>query len=265
MNQIILPFLSKELILVGLEVATAREAIRLLADSLHSKGYVKDTFVEAVLKREELYPTGIPTEIPVAIPHTDVEHCLQPGISVGILKSAVQFYTMSAPDQPIAVRLIFVLSVVNPSVQVGLLTRLVDFCQQSAQLQKLIQSKTAQEVLHILQDGLGIDREDILKTQDEFTLDAVEHFEIVIRHPSGLHARPAAMFVQTAKRFPCEIFVSNLENSKPAANAKSIISVLSLGVSCGHRIRVQAKGERAAEALHALRTLIENNFGEGID
>ncbi len=265
MNQAIFPFLSKELIFVGLEASTSKEAIRLLAESLHSMGYVKDSFVEAVIRREELYPTGIPTEIPVAIPHTDIEHCLQPGIAVGILRSPVEFYTISAPDQPIPVRVIFLLSVVNPSIQVGLLTRLIEFCQQSAQLQKLIESRTAEEVLQILQNGLGVDREDIPKTQDQFTSDAIEQFEIVVKHPLGLHARPAAMFVQTANSFPCEIIISNLESSKLSANAKSIISVLSLGVSCGHRIRVQAKGERATEALHALRTLIENNFFEGTE
>jgi phosphotransferase system HPr (HPr) family protein len=220
--------------------------------------------VEAVLKREELYPTGMPTEIPVGMPHTDVEHCLQPGISVGILKNPVEFHTMGEPARIVSVRLIFLLSVVNPATQVKVLTRLVDFFQQSAQLQKLIQCSTAEEVLEILRNGLGVDGEDglVVEAEDQVASDAVEYFEIVVGHPSGLHARPAARFVQTAKDFPCEIIISNLESSKPAANAKSIISVLSLEVSRGHRIRVQAKGERAAEALHALRTLIENNFGE---
>ena len=54
-------FLDKELILVGLDVATAEEAIRLLADKMISHGYVKSSFTEAVLKREAAFPTGLPT------------------------------------------------------------------------------------------------------------------------------------------------------------------------------------------------------------
>ncbi|MFN3309659.1 MAG: HPr family phosphocarrier protein, partial [Anaerolineales bacterium] len=43
---------------------------------------------------------------------------------------------------------------------------------------------------------------------------------LVVRHPSGLHARPAAKFVQLAARFPCQITVQKVNSSKPAVNAK---------------------------------------------
>ena len=88
-------------------------------------------------------------------------------------------------------------------------------------------------------------------------------FEGVIRHPAGLHARPAAKFVQTAAKFPgCSIKITNLEKQKPYVDAKSIISVLTLEIGQGNRIRVTADGEKAAEALQALQALIETNFGE---
>ena len=62
--------------------------------------------------------------------------------------------------------------------------------------------------------------------------------EIFIHNSVGLHARPAAKFVQTATRFPCEIKVRNSTKESTFVNAKSILSVLSLGVDQGHTITI---------------------------
>lgn len=86
--------------------------------------------------------------------------------------------------------------------------------------------------------------------------------ELTVMHPVGLHARPAAAFVRMASSFPCEIKIRNLTAESPLVNAKSILSVLTLGVNQGHRVLVEANGEKAAEALEALRALIKSNFGE---
>ncbi|HLB73678.1 MAG TPA: HPr family phosphocarrier protein [Sedimentisphaerales bacterium] len=258
-------FLDKELILVGLDVATAEEAIRLLADKMISHGYVKSSFTKAVLKREAAFPTGLPTETPVGLPHTDIEHCLKPGISLGILAQPVEFRMMGDPTQNVNVRLVFLLSVIVPQEQVKVLRRLIDFCQQSALLQSLIDSQTPAEALNILKANLNLEEVSApSEAQPQAAPETVNGFDIVVTHPVGLHARPAARFVQLASSFPCKITISNLTNPKQPVNAKGIISVLSLGVSQGHRIRVQADGERSAEALQALRALVESNFGEDV-
>jgi phosphotransferase system HPr (HPr) family protein len=82
---------------------------------------------------------------------------------------------------------------------------------------------------------------------------------LVVRHEVGLHARPASLFVRTAAQFPCTITVTKDEKT---VNAKSIISILSLGVGQNNEITLQAEGERAEEALLTLTRLIESNFGE---
>ena len=86
--------------------------------------------------------------------------------------------------------------------------------------------------------------------------------ELTVMHPVGLHARPAAEFVKLAATFPCEIKVCNLTAAGKFVNAKSILSVLTLGVLRGNRVRIETAGERAEEALKALAYLVENNFGE---
>ncbi len=85
---------------------------------------------------------------------------------------------------------------------------------------------------------------------------------IPINHPAGLHARPAALFVKLASTFPCSITVRNVTGNKVAANAKSVLSVLTQGVNQGHTVEINAEGDSADQALKSLKELIEGNFGE---
>jgi phosphotransferase system HPr (HPr) family protein len=85
---------------------------------------------------------------------------------------------------------------------------------------------------------------------------------IKVNHKVGLHARPAAMFVQTAAKFSSKIKVKNQTTNGNFVDAKSIIMVLTLGVMKDHEVVIQTEGADADAALGALRALIENNFGE---
>jgi len=85
---------------------------------------------------------------------------------------------------------------------------------------------------------------------------------LTIHHPAGLHARPAALFVQTAARFKATVRVTNLTRGTKPVDAKSILSVLTLGVSQGHQIRVTADGADADTAIQTITGLVESNFGE---
>jgi phosphocarrier protein HPr len=82
---------------------------------------------------------------------------------------------------------------------------------------------------------------------------------LTIRAKVGLHARPAALFVQTAKQYQSDIRV---RNDTREANAKSILSVLGLGAGQDSVITLRAEGEDADLALQALQDLVEGNFGE---
>jgi len=84
--------------------------------------------------------------------------------------------------------------------------------------------------------------------------------EVQVNHPSGLHARPAARFVEEAKRFAADIRLCVGERS---VDAKSILGVLSLGVRHGTLVRLTASGPDAAAALEALARLVETGLGEG--
>ena len=83
--------------------------------------------------------------------------------------------------------------------------------------------------------------------------------QLQIKNDVGLHARPAALFVQTASAFKSTI---NVRHGERTANAKSILNILTLGAGQGAVVTVTAEGEDAAEALMALEQLVAGNFGE---
>jgi phosphocarrier protein HPr len=82
---------------------------------------------------------------------------------------------------------------------------------------------------------------------------------LTVHNKVGLHARPAALFVQTAKPFKSDIKIAHGERE---ANAKSILGVLTLGVERGTAITIRAEGTDATQALAALQALVEDNFGD---
>jgi phosphotransferase system HPr (HPr) family protein len=85
---------------------------------------------------------------------------------------------------------------------------------------------------------------------------------IQVKNKVGLHARPAALFVQTANKFQSKVRVKNLTAAGDFVDAKSIIMVLTLGVMKDHEVLIQSDGPDSDAALDALKLLIENNFGE---
>jgi phosphotransferase system HPr (HPr) family protein len=85
---------------------------------------------------------------------------------------------------------------------------------------------------------------------------------ITVRHKVGLHARPAALFVQAASRFASTVRVKNITTGSETVDAKSILGVLTLGVVRGHEISISADGIDEAQAVADLRELVEANFGE---
>lgn len=90
--------------------------------------------------------------------------------------------------------------------------------------------------------------------------DSIPEITLTITNPVGLHARPAALFVQTASRYQ-DTRVEVVKNGT-VRDAKSILGVLTLGVTQGTPIVVRAEGPHAEELLTALRELVVHDFNE---
>jgi multiphosphoryl transfer protein len=88
---------------------------------------------------------------------------------------------------------------------------------------------------------------------------------IAVRNPLGLHARPAARFVQIASGFDADVEVENVSAGRGPASARSLNGIATLGVRQGHEIAVRARGSEAAAALAALQELADKGFGDQPD
>jgi phosphocarrier protein len=82
---------------------------------------------------------------------------------------------------------------------------------------------------------------------------------ITISNRAGIHARPAALLVQTTKNFKCNIY---FEKGNDRINAKSIMGVITLGAAFGTKIKIIAEGEDEQTAVQSLVHLFESKFEE---
>lgn len=129
---------SPELIVANIEAMDREAVFTELAGLLQENGFVKESFLEAIIEREKVFPTGLMTESAnVAIPHTDAEHVRKPGIAIGILDSPVEFGLMGSPGETVQVKVIFMLAITEPEMQVRLLGNLTDLFQDNALMTEL--------------------------------------------------------------------------------------------------------------------------------
>jgi phosphocarrier protein HPr len=83
--------------------------------------------------------------------------------------------------------------------------------------------------------------------------------KLEIQNKLGLHARAAALFVQTVNKFSSQVSVSN---DAMTADGRSIMGMLTLGANQGSKIQVEAIGDDAEKALRAIEKLLNNRFNE---
>ena len=83
--------------------------------------------------------------------------------------------------------------------------------------------------------------------------------ELTIVNKSGIHARPAAMFVKVANRFGCDIFV---EKDGEKINGKSIMGLMMLAAGPGSKVTLHVKGNDASAAIAELEELVNRKFDE---
>ena len=107
----------------------------------------------------------------------------------------------------------------------------------------------------------------LLGSENEVETQSVEGVVVgtfTIRNEHGLHARPSANLVNEVKKFTSKITVQNLTRESEVVSAKSLMKIVSLGVTQGHRLRFVAEGEDAKQAIEALGKVIADGLGENV-
>lgn len=136
---------------LGLKATHYQEVIETLGNQLNEAGYVKDSYVDAVLERESVLPTGLKTgSLNVAIPHTDMQHVNETVMAVATLDQPVKFNLMEDPSQEADVDIVFLLGVTKPKEQTELLSALMSIFKDKERLEKIKEAKTESDCERIL-------------------------------------------------------------------------------------------------------------------
>lgn len=152
MTQSLAGQIEREAIAIKVDAASSEEVIRLLAGRLEKLGYVRPSFAEAVLAREARMPTGLPMgrDSNVAVPHTDPEHVVKPGIALATLARPVDFANMEDPDEAVPVGLVFMLALNDKDRQIEMLQQIMLTIQNEDLSNRLLAAASPDEVLLLL-------------------------------------------------------------------------------------------------------------------
>ena len=145
----------KELVFC-LTAKSQEELFYQVADLLEERKIVNPSYKEALIKREQSFPTGLDMEflgkdLPnVAIPHTDIEHNLTENVVVVKLEQPVTFHNMIAPAQTVSVSLLFFIINHSSSSQTNILAQLMDFLNSQGNLAELAKFNIDKDLCHYI-------------------------------------------------------------------------------------------------------------------
>lgn len=140
------PFFLTEFCDTSLDAATAIEALEKIATRGYEAGLVEESWLAAVVEREREFPTGLPTPIPVAIPHTDSVHVKVSGIGFFRLDQPVSFGEMGSIRNDVEVSIIIPLLITDSKGQVDLLVSVINAVQDLDFMKKLMDTEDLLEI-----------------------------------------------------------------------------------------------------------------------
>ncbi|WP_320169850.1 phosphoenolpyruvate--protein phosphotransferase [Maridesulfovibrio sp.] len=237
-------------VILGEQVSGKTEAIEKVGELLVREGYIKPEYIDSMKRRETVANTFLGNGI--AIPHglpENRDHILKTGVAVLQVPGGVAWN----PGETV----FLVVGIAAKSDEhIKILTNLTHVLDDIDTVSRLAVTRDADEIVCVL-NGEAETATRPAPTLDVSDFDASIDVKILGEH--GLHARPATFFVDIAKQFDSEIQV---EFDGRSGNGKSLASLLKLGVSGGHSIRIHGKGSDAGPALAALKEAVEQGLGE---
>ncbi|RPI30762.1 MAG: phosphoenolpyruvate--protein phosphotransferase [Chloroflexota bacterium] len=149
----------------------------------------------------------------------------------------------------------FIEGAISAAVQAGLDANAETVCQEATQALR----PKAEQLSPGVAAGAPMAASEDFRKADKKTSPEIY---VILHNPHGLHARPAARFVQMAASFDAEIQVWNITKAKGPVSARSLNALATLGAVEGDEVAMAGSGRQAGEALDALKQLVEQNFGE---
>lgn len=232
---------------LGAQATDKREAIEAVGKVLVEAGNIAPGYVQSMFGREAQANTFLGRGI--AIPHgmpQDRELIHQTGIAVVQIPSGVAWNDGEIVNLVVGIA-------AKSDEHLAILAGLMDVLDDGDTAEKLAHTNDVNEIIAALTRTPSPDASTPMESAGG------QSIEVHLMEGSGLHARPATMFVEIASRFDSEISV---EYNGKTANGKAMASLLRLAVEGGAAMRIRADGLDAAEALQTLREGVESGLGD---
>ena len=248
-------------------VRSKEAAIRAVGQLLVQSGHIEPGYVESMLRREGEANTFLGNGI--AIPHgqgRDRELINRTGIAVVQVPQGITWNSGETVQLVVGIA-------AKSDEHLQILANLTDVLDDPATVERLARTTDVNLIANTLSRGSDDESTPTTIADPAATTPtapaaapvdqpAAPYVDVVIGGSAGLHARPATMFADVAKRFQADVRV---EGNGKTANGKALASLLRLGVAGGQPIRIVADGPDADAALAALRDAVESGLGEADD
>lgn len=147
--------LEPELILLNEAPLDRNIVFNSVSKLLLSKNYVEQSYLEALIAREENHPTAMQLEkMGVAIPHVDVEHVREEKLVVVTCPEGIVFNQAEDPDSTMKVNVIFFLLLKEKDAHLEFLMKLISLFQRSNEMDQILWSKSKNDVMELLSKNL---------------------------------------------------------------------------------------------------------------
>jgi len=231
-----MPALAREAVITGLPSVSKKEAIEYVGSLLVERGHVDESYVAAMLEREETVSTFLGNG--VAMPHGTFESkeaVKSTGIVVAQYPQGIDWGVGTA-------HLVIGLGAVGDD-HVQILSHIAEVLQDEETAEELWTTENAEHLYSVLSAGGEAE-----ESEDSVEAGPVER-SVTISGEGGLHARPASLIVEFAKEFDGNITITKGEKT---AKGTSIMSVLALGAVANDVVEIGAVGSDAAAATAAI-------------
>ena len=233
--------LSTELVRLAARPATKEAAIREAAQMLVASGRIDPAYVDSMMRREAVADTFLGHG--VAIPHGMIEDramVRQVGLAILQIPEGVVW------NEGQTARLVVAIAA-QSDAHIDILRRLTGLMQDEAALDALSRTTDGRQIVAALTNA------PVESVAAAPAVDLAERFAWTCDYPNGLHARPAAHWIDTARRARATL---RIRCGDRTADPRNLVSLLRLGLVEGDKVVVSAEGEGATEALARMKAAI---------
>lgn len=236
------PLISDALVRTGGTPTDKASAIREVGELLLRAGYVDPPYVESMAEREKAADTFLGAG--VSIPHGKVEDkgCVRhDGIAVLQVPAGVVWNPGQTAKLVVGIA-------ARSDGHLAILKRLTRLIQDEEKIARLSATDNAAEIVSALVEEGGAEEARAAKAED-----LEVRTEWVIDYPSGLHARPASLWVNAAKGLEGPL---RLRRGPDIADPRNLLSLLGLGIKAGETIVISASGETAETSVRRMKDVM---------